>query len=193
MTHLNIRMNLWTKFSIVLLVLSLSGFTMAKSAKSVLDFTMTGIDGEKVELGKYKGKVLLVVNVASKCGLTPQYKELQEIYKKYKDKGFVVLGFPANNFLGQEPGSNKEIKKFCAINYGVEFPMFSKISVKGNDIHPLYRYLTGKDTNPKFAGEIRWNFDKFLVDKNGNVIHRFHPKTTPGDERVISAIEAALK
>jgi len=171
----------------------LGGFAAAKDAKGVLDFTMDGIDGEKVKLEKYKGKVLLVVNVASKCGLTPQYKGLQTIYKKFKDKGFVVLGFPANNFLKQEPGSNAEIKKFCTINYGVEFPMFSKISVKGEDIHPLYRYLTGKDTNPQFAGEIRWNFDKFLVDKNGNVVHRFHPKTTPGDEKVLAAIEAALK
>lgn len=191
MKHSNIRTTL--TLTIVMLVSMLGGFAAAKDIESVHDFTMAGIDGENIELGKYKGKVLLVVNVASKCGLTPQYKGLQEIYKKYKDKGFVVLGFPANNFRKQEPGSNSEIKNFCSVNYGVEFPMFSKISVKGNDIHPLYRFLTGKAGNPKFAGEIRWNFDKFLVDKNGKVIHRFHPKTKPGDAKVTQAIEAALK
>ncbi|UCH98721.1 MAG: glutathione peroxidase [Candidatus Aminicenantes bacterium] len=166
---------------------------IAGTTASIYDFEMIDIDGNKVSLEKFKVKVVLIVNVASKCGLTPQYKGLQEIYSKYLEKGFVILGFPANNFRQQEPGTNTEIKEFCTVNYGVQFPMFSKISVLGDDIHPLYRFLTGKDTNPKFAGDIRWNFDKFLVDKNGTIISRFHPKIKPQDPKVIDAIEAALK
>lgn len=168
------------------------GGPQKKAMQSIYDFRMTDIDGKEVPLKGYAGKVLLLVNVASKCGLTPQYEGLQEIYSKYRDKGFVILGFPANNFGGQEPGSNAEIKRFCSENYNVEFPMFAKISVLGDDIHPLYRYLTGKDTNPGFAGDIRWNFDKFLVDKTGRVIARFSPKTKPGDQEIVSAVEGAL-
>jgi glutathione peroxidase len=166
---------------------------MAGTAASIYDFEVSDIDGNKVSLEKFKGKVVLIVNVASKCGLTPQYKGLQAIYSKYRGKGFVILGFPANNFRQQEPGTNAQIKEFCTVNYGVQFPMFSKISVLGEDIHPLYRFLTGKETNPEFAGDIRWNFDKFLVDKNGTIISRFHPKIKPGDPEVIKAIETALK
>ena len=166
---------------------------MAGTAASIYDFEMLDIDGNKVSLEKFKGKVVMIVNVASKCGLTPQYKELQAIYSKYLGKGFVILGFPANNFLQQEPGTNSEIKEFCSVNYGVQFPMFAKISVLGEDIHPLYRFLTGKETNPEFAGDIRWNFDKFLADKNGAIINRFHPKTKPRDPELIKAIETALK
>jgi glutathione peroxidase len=162
----------------------------AGEEKSVLDFKVKNIDGKDVNLADYKGKVILVVNVASKCGLTPQYKGLEELYEKYKDKGFVILGFPANEFGSQEPGTDSEIKQFCSLNYNVKFPMFSKIVVKGEGIHPLYQFLTSDKTNPKFAGDIKWNFNKFLVDRQGNVIARFEPKTTP--EECEKTIEAAL-
>ena len=161
--------------------------------RSVLDFTMKSIDGGNVPLDTYKGKVLLIVNVASKCGLTPQYAELQELYETYGDCGFVILGFPANNFKSQEPGTNPDIKTFCSLNYGVTFPLFSKISVRGKDRHDLYTFLTGKDTNPEFSGAIKWNFTKFLVSKKGQVINRFEPKTTPSSPDVVQAIEQALK
>ncbi len=158
---------------------------------SIYDFTMKDIDGNNVELGKYKNKVLMIVNVASKCGLTPQYEELQELYEKYKDKGLTVLGFPANNFMGQEPGTDEEIKTFCTLNYNVNFPMFSKISVKGKDKHDLYKYLTDQD-NPDYKGEISWNFEKILIDQNGQVIRRFNPKVKPLDADVVNAIELAI-
>lgn len=167
--------------------------TVLAGARSFHDFEMKDINGKTVPLKTYKGNVVLVVNVASKCGLTPQYKGLQAIYSKYKDKGFVVLGFPANNFMKQEPGSDADIKAFCTANYGVEFPMFSKISVKGEDIHPLYKFLTEKGTNPEFAGDIRWNFDKFLMGKDGKILKRFHPKAKPEGNEVTAAIESALK
>ncbi|MFC1574265.1 glutathione peroxidase [Candidatus Latescibacterota bacterium] len=160
--------------------------------RSVLDFTMKSIDDTNVPLDTFKGKVLLIVNVASKCGLIPQYAELQELYETYGDKGFVILGFPANNFKGQEPGANQEIKTFCSLNYNVTFPMFSKISVRGKDRHDLYTFLTGKETNPDFSGAIKWNFTKFLVDRNGQVIGRFEPKTTPLSPEVVQVIEQAL-
>ena len=159
---------------------------------SVLDFTMKGIDGEDVPLRRYAGKVIMIVNVATKCGLTPQYEGLQKLYDTYGDRGFVILGFPANNFLGQESGTNEEIKNFCTLNYGVTFPMFGKISVKGKDQHELYTFLTGKDTDPDFAGAITWNFTKFLVDRTGKIIDRFEPKTVPQDPEVVKAIEQAL-
>ena len=161
--------------------------------KSVYDFKVADIDGNDVNLADYKGKVLLIVNVASKCGFTPQYKGLESIYRQYKDKGFEILGFPSNDFLGQEPGTNEQIKSFCQLNYNVSFPMFSKISVKGKDIHPLYKFLTEKSTDPKFAGGITWNFNKFLIDRNGNIINRFGSKTEPQNPEVIKAIEDALK
>lgn len=155
-------------------------------------FKVTDIDGKEVSLGAYKGKVLLIVNVASRCGFTPQYAGLEELYKKYSDRGFVILGFPANNFMGQEPGTNEEIKAFCTLKYDVTFPMFAKISVKGADQAPLYAYLTQKATDPDFAGEITWNFNKFLIDREGRIINRFDTRTTPGDPKVAAAIEAAL-
>ncbi|MCU1290435.1 MAG: hypothetical protein JWN60_2664 [Acidobacteria bacterium] len=161
--------------------------------KSMYEFTMKDIDGKDVKLDAYKGKVALIVNTASKCGLTPQYEGLQDLYDKYKDKGFVILGFPANNFMGQEPGTEKEIKDFCNLKYNVSFPMFSKISVKGEDQHPFYTFLTNKETNPGFEGDITWNFEKFLTDKNGKVIARFSPKTAPDSPEVVAAIENALK
>ena len=160
--------------------------------KSPLDYTMETIDGDSVSLDQYKGKVIMMINVASKCGNTPQYEQLEAIYNKYKDQGFTILGFPANNFAHQEPGSNAEIKQFCTLNYGVTFPMFAKISVKGSDKHPLYQYLTGESTDPEHAGDITWNFEKFLISRDGQVIDRFTPKTKPDDPKVLAAIEKAL-
>ena len=161
----------------------------AVAASSVLDFKVKDIDGKEVELGQYKGDVLLVVNVASKCGLTPQYEQLEAVYEKYKDKGFQVLAFPANEFGKQEPGSNEQIKEFCKSTYDVKFPIFSKIVVKGDGQHPLYAFLT-KDS--KYPGEIPWNFTKFLVNRKGELVARFDPKTKPDDEKVVAAIEKAL-
>ena len=162
-------------------------------AASVYDFTLKNIDGKETSLGQYKGKVLLLVNVASKCGLTPQYEGLQSLYAKYKDRGFVILGFPANNFMGQEPGTNEEIKSFCALKYNVTFPMYSKISVKGADKAPLYQFLTDPVANPSTGGEIKWNFTKFLVDKNGKVIARFESAVRPEGPEITGAIEKALR
>jgi len=159
----------------------------------IYDFALKNIDGKEVKLDEYRGKTLLLVNVASQCGYTPQYEGLQKIYSKYKDQGFVVLGFPANNFGAQEPGSDQEIKTFCSTRYKVTFPMFSKISVKGPDKHPLYKFLTEEKTDPKFAGEVSWNFNKFLIDKSGNIVGRFESKDTPESDTVTGAIERALK
>jgi glutathione peroxidase len=164
----------------------------AKKASSVLDFKVKDIDGKEVDLAKYKGSVLLIVNTASQCGYTPQYKDLESIYEKYKDQGFEVLAFPANEFGKQEPGSNEEIKEFCSTKYKVSFPLFSKIVVKGKGIDPLYEYLTSESTNPKHAGTIPWNFTKFLVNKKGEVIGRFQPKDNPTGETVTAAIDKAL-
>jgi glutathione peroxidase len=163
-----------------------------RAAESVLDFSMKDIDGKAVDLSKYKGDVVLIVNVASKCGYTPQYADLEEVYEKYKGQGFTILAFPANEFGAQEPGSNAEIKSFCTKNYGVTFPVFSKIVVKGQGIDPLYSYLTGEKTNPKFAGEIPWNFTKFLVGRDGQVVARFKPGDKPDSAMVVKAIESAL-
>jgi glutathione peroxidase len=160
---------------------------------SVYDFTLNDIDRKQVSLSQYRGKVVLIVNVASRCGFTPQYTGLQNLYSKYQDRGFVILGFPANNFLAQEPGSEEEIKTFCSTKYNVTFPMFSKISVKGDDIHPLYKFLTSKETNPDFGGDIKWNFSKFLVDRSGKIIARFEPAVKPESEPVVQAIEKALQ
>ena len=160
---------------------------------SIYDFTLKDIDRKEVNLGQYRGKVVLVVNVASRCGYTPQYEGLQKVYMKYKDRGFVILGFPANNFMGQEPGTDEEIKTFCSTKYNVTFPIFSKISVKGDDIHPLYKFLTSKETNPDFGGDIKWNFSKFLLDKSGKIVARFEPKVTPESDPMIQAIENALQ
>jgi glutathione peroxidase len=163
-----------------------------KKPTSVLDFHMKDIDGKDVDLAKFKGKVLLIVNTASQCGYTPQYKDLQAIYEKYKDQGFEVLAFPANEFGSQEPGDNQQIKEFCSTHYKVGFPLFSKIVVKGEGIHPLYAFLTSEETNPKFAGKIPWNFTKFLANRKGEVIGRFEPKDSPSSEKVTGEIEKAL-
>ena len=165
----------------------------AFGASNVLDFTLNLLDGKPAPLANYKGKVMLLVNVASQCGYTYQYEGLEKLYEKYKDQGFVIAGFPANNFGGQEPGTNEEIGTFCRSKYGVRFPMYGKISVKGADMAPLYQFLTGKDANPKTAGEIQWNFTKFLVDRSGKVIQRFEPPVEPLSKELESAVEAALK
>ena len=166
--------------------------SVSAASPSVFDFKMKDIDGKDVKLKKYKGNVLLVVNTASKCGYTPQYEGLQTTYEKFKDKGFYVLGFPANNFGGQEPGTEKEIKEFCTSKYKVTFPMFAKISVKGADQDPLYVYLTSKETDPEFAGDITWNFNKFLIDRKGKIVARFTSKDKPESEAVTHAIEKYL-
>jgi len=149
---------------------------------SVYDFKLKSIDGESFSLAKYKGKKVLVVNTASKCGFTPQYAELQKLADTYKDK-LVVVGFPANNFGQQEPGTNSEIKTFCTARFGVTFPLSEKVSVKGDDIDPLFKYLT-EAPNPDFTGEIKWNFEKFLIDEHGKLIHRFRSQTTPMSEEI---------
>src|ERR1700679_3739221 len=165
---------------------------MAIPAKGVYSFTLKSIDGQPVSLRSYRGKVLLLVNVASKCGYTPQYAGLESLYEKYKDRGLVIVGIPANNFASQEPGTNEEIKKFCSNKYNVTFPMMSKVSVLGDDKTPLYSFLTGADTDPKFAGDIKWNFTKFLFDRSGRPVARFEPNVTPDSPQVTAAIEAAL-
>ena len=163
------------------------------TTSTIHDFTLDSIDGQPTSLAQFKGKVVLIVNVASKCGFTPQYAGLEALYRKYQDRGFVVLGFPANNFLWQEPGTNEAIKAFCSTRYGVTFPMFAKVSVKGADATPLYRFLTDKKANPSTGGAIRWNFTKFLVDRTGKVIARFGSSTAPESAELIHAIEAALQ
>ena len=162
------------------------------AASSIYDFTLPLLDGKSAPLADYRGKVVLVVNVASRCGFTPQYSALESTYEKYKDQGFVILGFPANNFANQEPGTNAEIGEFCRSKYSVTFPVYGKISVKGDDQAPLYSYLT-KEANPAVAGDIKWNFTKFLVDRHGKVVQRFEPATTPDSPQVIAAIESAIK
>lgn len=163
-------------------------------AKSPLDFTVKDIDGKDADLSRYKGKVVLIVNVASRCGYTPQYAGLEKLYKDYADKGFVILGFPANNFKGQEPGTNEQIKQFCKAKYDVTFPMMSKISVKGDDKHPVYKVLTegdGAHVGPT-KGEVTWNFNKFLVAKDGKEVAHFDSKTKPDDPKLTGAIDAEL-
>ncbi len=160
--------------------------------KTVYDFTLNSIDGQPAPLAAYKGKVVLLVNVASKCGYTPQYSALESTYEKYKDRGFVIVGIPANNFGAQEPGSNQEIKTFCSSKFHVTFPMMAKVSVKGDDITPLYQFLTDKSSHPQSGGEIKWNFTKFLIGPDGRVIARFEPEITPDSRQVTSAIEEAL-
>ncbi len=160
--------------------------------KTIYDFTVQDIDGKDVSLSQYKGKVLLVVNVASHCGHTPQYADLEAMYLKYKDKGLVVLGFPENDFMGQEPGSNSEIKQFCTTKYDVKFPMFSKIDVIGKNIAPLYSYLTKKAENGSVDAKVTWNFQKFLVGRNGNVIASFDPGKKVTEDEIVKAVESAL-
>jgi glutathione peroxidase len=175
------------------LMFCITGGIMSASVKSIYDFTLKSIDGQPVSLSEYHGKVLLLVNVASKCGFTPQYAGLESLYEKYKGRGLVIVGIPANNFAGQEPGTDAEIKKFCSNKYNVSFPMMSKVSVLGPDKTPLYVFLTDKSSDPTFAGDIKWNFTKFLFDRNGSPVARFEPDVTPDSTKVTEAVEAALK
>ncbi len=160
--------------------------------KSVLQHTMYDIDGQAIDLAQYEGQVVLVVNVASKCGFTPQYEGLEALYRQYKNEGFVVLGFPANNFMGQEPGTNEEIKAFCSTKYNVTFPVFAKISVKGEHMAPFYQDLVSEEFSGSHAGSIKWNFTKFLVGRDGCVRTRFGSRTNPLDPRVLAAVEDVL-
>lgn len=174
--------------SLLILLLATSLF----AGSGIYDFTLPSIDGKPAPIANYRGKVILMVNVASRCGFTPQYAALEAIYEKYKDQGFVILGFPANNFGAQEPGTNEEIKTFCTRKYSVTFPIYSKISVKEPDQAPLYTYLT-KETGTSIRGDIKWNFTKFLVDRNGNVVERFEPNVTPESENLVTSVEKLLK
>ena len=164
--------------------------TIAARAASIYDITVKDIDGKNISLGDYKGKVLLIVNVASQCGFTPQYKALEATYKKYANKGFVILGFPCNQFHNQEPGTDEEINQFCTSKYFITFPLFDKIEVNGANRHPLYQILAGKDS--PFPGDITWNFNKFIIGKDGQILNRFDSKITPDSPQVAAAIEAAL-
>lgn len=199
--------------SLLMLTFSLTTFaTTGKQMKqSVYDFTVNKIDGSPTKLEDFKGKTIMIVNVASKCGLTSQYEGLEKLYEKYQEKGLVVLGFPANQFLGQEPGTNTEIQEFCKLNYGIKFPMFEKIVVKGDGIHPLYQYLT--TTRPEAtmkpngtlmerllaknllgkSQDIHWNFEKFLINKKGEIVERFSPELEPQDPLIVKAVEKALE
>ena len=178
------------KYNFLIGLLTLGTMVAMGRADSLYDIPLKDVDGKNTTLKAYEGKVLLVVNVASKCGLTPQYSGLENIYLKYKDKGVVVLGFPCNDFAGQEPGTNEEIKRFCTTTYQVTFPLFDKLHVKGPEQHPLYSALTGKNSN--FPGDVKWNFGKFLIGRDGKILKRFEPRTTPDAPEVIAAIEAAL-
>lgn len=162
------------------------------AAPAALDFKVKSINAKEVDLAQYKGKVIVVVNVASECGLTPQYEGLEALYEKYSDKGLTVLGFPCNQFGMQEPGSDAEIAEFCQSNYKVKFPMFSKIDVNGENAAPLYKHLTSLDAQPKGKGQVAWNFEKFVIGKNGQVVARFAPKTEPDAPELIQTIEAEL-
>jgi glutathione peroxidase len=176
-------------FALPLTIFAQTEEKIMEQQPKLYSFSMKTIDGKDKPLSEYKGKVLLIVNVASKCGNTPQYKGLELIYEKYKDRGFVILGFPANNFLWQEPGTNDEIKQFCTLNYNVTFDMFSKISVKGSDQDSLYQYLTKDSPVP---GAVTWNFQKYLVDRRGNVVEKYAPKIKPEEKEVIDKIEQLL-
>ncbi len=187
-------------FSIVSVAMfGLSSFCVAQESATqetetpaALNFTMNTIDGQKKSLSDYQGKVVVIVNVASKCGMTPQYAKLQELHDKYADKGLSILGFPCNQFGGQEPGTDEEIKSFCVSEYDVKFDMFSKVDVKGDDSCDLYKHLTSLELEPKSAGAVGWNFEKFLLDREGNVIGRFGTRTDPAGDDFVAAIEKAL-
>ncbi|MDX9852611.1 MAG: glutathione peroxidase [Tenuifilaceae bacterium] len=174
----------------VIVLFSVMLFTVGAMAqsKSFYDFTVTDINGKEFPLSQLKDKKVMVVNTASKCGFTKQYKTLEEVYKTYGGDKFIIIGFPANNFLSQEPGTNDEIKEFCTKNYGVTFPMMSKISVKGDDMHPLYKWLTTKSLNGVMDSEVGWNFQKYLIDENGNLVDMVKPRELPDSKRIIEFI-----
>jgi glutathione peroxidase len=189
--------NVVTSFAAMTLLVLAAGVVYSEEKKeekvpAALNFKMKKIDGKEVDLSAYKGKVVLMVNVASQCGLTPQYEQLEQLHEKFSEKGLAVLGFPANEFGKQEPGTDEEIATFCKDKFSVKFDMFSKVVVKGDGICPLYKHLTSKDTDPKFSGDITWNFEKFLVGRNGEIVARFSPKVKPDAEEVVKAIEAEL-
>ncbi len=171
---------------------ALASETDAKKAENIYGFKVESIDGKKVDLKDYKGKVLLIVNTASKCGFTPQYEDMVKLHNEFKEKGFAVLGFPANEFGKQEPGTDEEIKEFCKVNYNVDFPMFSKVVVKGEGQEPLFQYLTHAE-NKDFKGDIGWNFEKFLIGKDGKLLHRYRSKVVPTGEQIKKDIKAALE
>lgn len=180
------------KFRLLIILFSLifiSQNIIAQDHKSFHDFKVKDIYGDELDLSHFKGKKVLVVNTASKCGLTPQFESLEKLYRTYSSENFVIIGFPANNFMNQEPGSNEEIITFCEENYGVTFPMMSKISVKGDDIHPLYQWLTQKDMNGVTDSEVAWNFQKYLIDEEGNLVKYFSPRQDPLSEEITSWIE----
>ena len=159
---------------------------------TALDFKVKSIDGKEVDLSKYKGNVVIIVNTASKCGMTPQYKQLQELHEKYTDKGVKVLGFPCNQFGGQEPGTEEDIKTFCTKNYGVTFDMFSKVDVNGEDANDLFKFLTAAEVQPKGSGDVGWNFEKFVLDKSGKPIARFGSRVKPDSEEFMEVVTAAV-
>jgi len=175
------------KVSLLIVLTTLT--MMSFGQKSFYDFKVKDIDGKEFDMASLKGKKVLVVNTASKCGLTPQYEALQALYEKYGGEHFTIIGFPANNFLSQEPGSNDEIKEFCSKNYGVTFPMMSKISVKGDDMAPVYQWLTQKTKNGVKDSEVSWNFQKYMIDENGNLVDFASPKTKPDDQKIVSWIQ----
>jgi glutathione peroxidase len=176
--------------TIALTAASLFSLSSTNDSANISEFKVKDINLKEVDLSDYKGKVLLIVNVASKCGFTSQYAALQEVYEKYKDKGFEVLGFPSNDFGSQEPGTNEEIKNFCTLNFGVTFPIFDKVNVKGKDKEPLFNLLTNNPVTGKSS--IKWNFEKFIIDKEGNVVERFRSATKPDNKKIISLIEKEL-
>ncbi len=174
---------------ITICILLISTSFMSFSQESIHQFTVTTIDGSEFNFADLKGKKIMIVNTASKCGFTPQYELLEALYKEYQDKDFVIAGFPANNFLWQEPGTDEEIKEFCTKNYGVSFPMMSKISVKGSDMHPIYSWLTQKSKNGVMDSKVKWNFQKYLIDENGKLVDVLSPKEKPNCEKVILWLE----
>lgn len=168
----------------------LSLFTSYSFSQTIYDFKVESLTGESFDFASLKGKKIMIVNTASECGLTPQYADLEKLYEKYKEKGFVVVGFPANNFGEQEPGSNKDIATFCQKNYGVKFPMMAKISVKGDDMHELYKFLTQKEKNGIADSEVKWNFQKYLIDEDGKLVKHISPRTNPMSDEVVKWIES---
>ena len=189
-TNFNFSMKYFT-FIITLFTLTMENLQAQNNAdnQTIYQFTVEDINGKPFALADLKGKKVMIVNTASKCGLTPQYKELEALYKQYKDRDFIIIGFPANNFLGQEPGSNEQIASFCSINYGVSFPMMSKISVKGKNMHPLYQFLTQKSKNGVEDSKVKWNFQKYLIGRDGKLEKVIDPKTLPSSDEVKQWIE----
>ena len=189
-TNFNFSMKYFT-FIITLFILTMENLQAQNNAdnQTIYQFTVEDINGKPFALADLKGKKVMIVNTASKCGLTPQYKELEALYQQYKDRDFIIIGFPANNFLGQEPGSNEQIASFCSINYGVTFPMMSKISVKGKNMHPLYQFLTQKSKNGVEDSKVKWNFQKYLIGRNGKLEKVIDPKTLPSSDEVKQWIE----